>query len=400
MLGLIILIILYKKTKKYNLIKYLKKEIKSRPNERISNIVMNTKNSFVTDNNKGFRKICIIIAIILPVFIFINPRIFYEEVEGGYAVRFYTFGIKNFKTAVIPDSYNNKPVLSLRGNTFSNMPFLEKVSLPDTIIEIRGQAFKNNFSLVEVNIPSKLEYLGGGAFYGCTSITSITLPDTLTYLGGESFYNAKSLKSITLSNNITEIRGNTFEKCTSLEKIVIPDSVTRIGGHAFYRNTNLKEVNLTENSKLKEIGSSAFRLCDNLTKITIPKDTYVNSKAFKESPTRVTRFGVLDYGNLIDKTKYKYDTYKYIDLGETEEISYHSSSITYQNNATIKLNSVFSNSNSTEFNITYQDDNEKVSFTLSKTNPFKEINENVAVEIASSYIFNYSNQVSLKVYFN
>lgn len=399
-IGLIILFIFNKVTKKYNFIKYLKKEIKSRPNEKISNIIMNTKNTFIIDSNKTFRIICVMIAVILPMIIFINPRIFYEEVKGGYAVRFYTFGVRNFETAVIPDSYKNKPVLALRGNTFSNMPFLRKVELPNTIIEIRGQAFKNNRNLVEVNIPNKLEYLGGGSFYNCTSIISITLPDTLTYLGGESFYNAKSLKSITLSNNITEIRGSTFENCTSLEKIVIPDSVTRIGGHAFYSNTSLKEVSLTENSKLEEIGSSAFRLCDSLTKITIPKDTYVNYRVFKESPTKVLRFGEVNYGNLIDESKYKYNGFKYVYFNYDEKISYNNNSIAYQNNASIKLDSVFSKSDSNEFNITYQDDNEVVTFTLSMGSPFKEINENVAVEIADSYVFDYSNKVSLNVYFN
>ena len=38
-------------------------------------------------------------------------------------------------------------VVGLRGNTFSNMPFLTEVSLPDSITEIRGQAFKNCRSL-------------------------------------------------------------------------------------------------------------------------------------------------------------------------------------------------------------------------------------------------------------
>ena len=100
--------------------------------------------------------------------------------ENGYGVRFYAFGITNFKTAEIPATYKGQPVISLRGNTFSNMPLLQEVKLPETITEIRGQAFKNDIFLKKVNIPQKLEYLGGGAFYNCASITSIILPDTLT----------------------------------------------------------------------------------------------------------------------------------------------------------------------------------------------------------------------------
>ena len=280
------------------MIKYLKKQIQARPNEKISNIIMNTTNTFVSDNTKPVFIIGLIAAIVSPLIIFSSPRIIYEKVDGGYAVRYYAFGLNNFKTATIPENYKNEKIVSLRGNTFSNMPLLESVILPDTITEIRGQAFKNCYKLVEINIPKNLEYLGGGAFYNAISIKKIVLPDSLTYLGGESFYNASSLEEIKLSNNLSEIRGDSFEYCTSLKSIVIPDSVTRIGGHAFYSDTSLSSVVISPNSKLMEIGSSAFRDCRSLYDITIPRDTAVNLRAFKNSPTIVKKYGeenIIDY---------------------------------------------------------------------------------------------------------
>ena len=295
--GIIILFIFFIITRKYNLIKYLKKQLEARPGEKISNIVMSVKNTLVSDNSKGNLMIGLLIAICIPLIIFSSPRIIYEKVDGGYAVRYYIFGLTNFKTATIPRTYKNENIVSLRGNTFSNMPFLESVTLPDSVTEIRGQAFKNCYNLVEVNIPSKLEYLGGGAFYNAKSIKNVELPDTLTYLGGESFYGAKSLEHIRLSNNLTEIRGDSFEYCTSLRSINIPDNVTRIGGHAFYGDMSLSEVIISENSKLKEIGSSAFRQCYSLYNITIPANTYVNERAFKESPTNINRYNYNNYVN-------------------------------------------------------------------------------------------------------
>ena len=109
----------------------------------------------------------------MPSIIFLKPKILYEKVDNGYAVRYYAFGLTNFKTATIPETYKNEKVVSLRGNTFSNMPFLKSVKLPDTITEIRGQAFKNCKRLTDVNIPENLEYLGGGAFYNAKSIKRI-----------------------------------------------------------------------------------------------------------------------------------------------------------------------------------------------------------------------------------
>lgn len=289
-IGILILFIFFKTTRKYNFMKYLKKQIKARPGEKISNIIMNVKNTFVTDNTRGLFLICLLTAVILPSVIFLKPKILYEKVDNGYAVRYYAFGLTNFKTVTIPETYKNEKVVSLRGNTFSNMTKLESVKLPDSIIEIRGQAFKNCKKLTEVNIPNKLEYLGGGAFYNAKSIKSVVLPDTLTYLGGEAFYGASSLESVRLSNNLTEIRGDSFEYCTSLKSITIPDNVTRIGGHAFYGDSQLSEVIISENSKLEEIGSSAFRQCSRLYSITIPFNTSVNERAFKESPTTINRY--------------------------------------------------------------------------------------------------------------
>ena len=289
--GIIILFIFFKITTKYNLIKYLVKEVKSRPQEKISNIVMGVKNSFVKDNSTGILIIGILVAIISPILIFWNPRIIYEEAENGYAVRYYAFGVTNFTTAEIPKKHNGEKVVSLRGNTFSNMPFLREVKLPDTIVEIRGQAFMNTLSLEKVKLPKNLKYLGGEAFMGASSLKEIEIPE-----------------------GVPEIKGSTFENCTSLEKVTIPDSVVRIGGHAFRGDSNLREVILTEKSQLNEIGSSAFRVCTSLYEITLPRGVSINERAFKESPTRIKYFGEEDdyyYDDYYNDDNYYYDDYYY-----------------------------------------------------------------------------------------
>lgn len=299
LIGLILLIILFKYTRNYNLLKYLKKQIQQRPSEKITNIIMNIQTTFVPNKTKPIFIVGFVAAIILPLIIFARPITFYEKMDNGYGVRFYTIGLTNFKTVNIPETYKGEEIVSIRGNVFANMPFLEEVNLPNSIIEIRGKAFKNDISLSKINIPDSLEYLGGSAFYNCSSLRKIELPDTLTYMGGETFYNAHSLEKIKLSKNLQEIRGNTFEKCSSLIAIDIPDSVTRIGGHAFHGASRLSEVNITENSNIKEIGSSAFRECSSLLSIKVPKRIYINSRAFKNSPTSI----------------YYYDEYS--DIGDT-----------------------------------------------------------------------------------
>ena len=263
-IGLIILVVYAFLTSRYQLIKYLKKEIRSRSQEKISNIVMNVKASMVPDYSKKLKWVLMAVAVAGSLLLFSKPRIFYEQADDGYYVRFYVYGLTNMTTATIPDTYQGEKVVGLRGNTFSNMPFLSEVTLPDSITEIRGQAFKN-----------------------CRSLERVTLPEHLTYLGGEAFYHCSSLEEVNLPAGLTEIRGNTFEECSSLLRIEIPDNVTRIGGHAFYGNTSLEEVVISPDSKLQQIGSSAFRCCDSLREITLPRGVSVNERAFKETPVRI-----------------------------------------------------------------------------------------------------------------
>ena len=375
-IGAILLFIFYKCTTNYTLMKYLKKQLKVRPSEKVSNIVMNAKNTLVTDDSKRVFIIGGVIAIILPMIIFFKPVIMYEKTDNGYGVRYYIYGLSNFTSATIPKTHKGQDVVSLRGNTFSNMYFLKEVKLPDSITEIRGQAFKNDYSLTSVNLPSNL-----------------------LYLGGETFYNCKSLKSINLPIGISEIKGSTFENCKSLKSVVIPDNVTRIGGHAFYGNSSLSSVIISENSKLKEIGSSAFRLCRSLDKITIPKDTYVNIRAFKESPTDVKRFGDVELGSLINSSNYAYDAYVYIKLGETKEINQYRTGAIVQD-AYLKLERVEKGYDSNEFIITYSDNNGVETFTLGKDYSYKVINDNIAVEISADYVLRYDSAVSLNIYYN
>ena len=396
-IALIVLFIFLRMSLKYDLMSYLKKESKSRPDEKITNIVMITKESLVYDNLKLLRIFLSLVAIIVPLIIFKDPKILYEKQDNGYAVRFYIFGWNNYKTVTIPEMYKNEKIISLRGNAFSNMPFLESVTLPDTITEIRGQAFKNDFKLVSVNIPKNLEYLGGGSFYNCKSIKKIELPDTLTCMGGETFYKASALTNVKLSSNLKEIRGDSFEYCTSLKKITIPDKVERIGGHAFYGDTNLEEVVLTENSNLKEIGSSAFRQCDNLDSITIPSNTYVNERAFKESPTTVKHFGQIDYGTVIDRSKYEYSSFML--LYQKQKVNKYRSFAKVKD-VYLELECIDVLEDGNQFNLKYINGDEEISFTLSKMMPYKEINNDLAVEVASEYNFSRTSSVSLDIYYN
>ena len=331
LIEIIALIIIIKVIKNYNIINYIQKEIKLRPDEKISNIVTNIVNNSVP-NNKITNILIVISSFLIATGCFYNPHIFYEynQEEAGYYVRFYTIGISNQTTVTIPKTYKNKPVVGIRGSVFANMKYATEINLPDSIKTIRGKAFLNDIKLTQINLPKKLTYLGGSAFKNCKNLQNIEIPEGVTTINGETFSNCTNLKSIKLHDNIssihgesfknctslseitlpktiTEIRGNTFENCSSLREIEIPEGVTRIGGHAFHGCTSLQNVIFPKT--ILEIGSSAFRVCSSLYEVKIPSAAYINERAFKESPTKVIRID--ENGNEINNNYYieRYSNY-------------------------------------------------------------------------------------------
>lgn len=423
LLDIINIIVYFIVIKNFNTMKYLIKEIKSRPDEDIEYVVSN-----VLSNASTFKYSSIIytsimlISIIVPLIIFSKPHYFYEYTKDGYYLRFYTTSLKAEEHITIPENYKGKKVIGIRGNVFKNLKSLKKVTLPDTMEVIRGHAFDGDYSLVSINLPANLTYLGGGAFKNCYKLKDITLPESLTEIhgntfedtaieyieipdtvidiGGSAFKNCSYLKTVKLPNNITEIHGNTFENCVRLESIDIPDSVTRIGGHAFYNNSNLSNVTFTENSKLEEIGSSAFRLCEKLRYISLPKSAVmINERAFKESPTKIYYFGEIMYGTLIDESNYANESFGYLHIGEEHIIGEYIKSAICHNDKLI-LTNINVNLNKVVFTIDYISDNETKTFTIDSEVPYAYINENLAIEIDSKYAATNSNSLSFNVYYN
>ena len=269
-LYIILTIIYIVQLLKYNLKAYILKDVKARPDEKISNIVASTLSG--ASNSRFIFIVCriiiLIICFMIPLHCFKEAHMIYEKQGNDYVIRYYTLGLYGQDDKlVIPSKYKGKKVVGIRGDVFKNINGLYEVVLPDTLEEIRGGAFKNCYNLEKINIPKSVKRIGGEAFYGCEYLKEIELPEGLD-----------------------EIHGSTFEECRSLESVNIPDSVTRIGGHAFRSCGNLKEVKLTEKSQLREIGSSAFRECYELNEITLPMGVSIDVRSFKDSPTIIKYF--------------------------------------------------------------------------------------------------------------
>lgn len=178
----------------------------------------------------------------------------------------------------IRDSYNDDSYLMYMDN-------VEELELPKNGMNVGSEAddgkyyFANAHKLNKITIWSDVK--GDAVDITDDAVTDITNKKLLNIVGKFMFANcwALSTKYINrLIKGVTEIKDNAFfadddnRKDLSDEAdntiIEIPSTVTKIGSQAFYNRVKVTGLNIQGNGCL-EIGSEAFRGCDELAKIKI-----------------------------------------------------------------------------------------------------------------------------------
>ncbi len=169
----------------------------------------------------------------------------YEAVTGGYALVEY---IGDSENAIIPDTYQGEPVVSVRYSAFQNNRNIKNIVLPDSIQSIDAEAFANCVSLESIYV-GNVESIGYNGFYNCYTLKTVTFGAcaTITDLPQGIFYNCYALNEITLPQSLVYIGENAFYNCNSLLELTVPSEVYQINDAAFAECNKLIRVrNLSE----------------------------------------------------------------------------------------------------------------------------------------------------------
>ncbi|MCQ2435030.1 MAG: leucine-rich repeat protein [Oscillospiraceae bacterium] len=145
--------------------------------------------------------------------------------------------------------------------TFSALPKLRKVILPDSVKTIERKAFFEDYALSEITLPQSLETLGSNVFGSCISLREVTIPKSVKSTGS-IIGNGSGIETVIFENGMTEIPADICNGASNLQAVEIPSSVTKIGARAFANCPRLETLKMPQKSIAFE--PTAFENTDNL----------------------------------------------------------------------------------------------------------------------------------------
>ena len=140
----------------------------------------------------------------------------------------------------------------------------------------------------DIEIPSRLgglpvEVIGDHTFSNLGFIESVTVPDGVKQIGKQAFFKCSGLRSIYLPEGVTGIGDQCFGGCSVLDEISVPQSLETVGEMAFLGCFTLREI--TFGTSLKTIGPDAFNACYELGRVTVPSENVnIEENAFAQCP--------------------------------------------------------------------------------------------------------------------
>ena len=254
----------------------------------------------------------------------------YAAKSGDYEYRVYKGNVTitayngKAKTVTIPAEIDGKPVTVIGEKAFEPAQYtLEKVIIPDSVVELKDSAFNKCSRMTEITIPDSLVTLEGNPFRYCynlrtvnispshpaiavvegviyskadrrlvcfpawKNLTEFTVPQGIEIISQHAFCNNSDLVHVYLPDSLVEIQAGAFDGCNKIADMVFPESLTKIGEMAFFGIQGMKEVAFSGN--LVEIGTNAFSFCSVLDTVTIAegeKALTIKKSAFSNSPIK------------------------------------------------------------------------------------------------------------------
>ena len=225
---------------------------------------------------------------------------------------------------VIPETYNDLPVIKIKDYAFDYYENIVSVTIPDSVTNIGSYAFYSCTSLKSIKIPDSVTSLGTSSFSGCANLTSIEIGSGVTSIGSMVFYNCKNLekvywnaKNVADFNSSSNVFYNAGVSGLGID-FVFGDTVEKIPVNIFYTYSSsyfpkINTINIGSN--LTNLDNDVFYNCVDLKAINVDDNNISfssdNGVLFNKDKTKILCFP-------LDKTDKEYSIPKTITtIGES-----------------------------------------------------------------------------------
>lgn len=216
---------------------------------------------------------------VLPVHADVTPdQLQFSETEGGYAVS-KAEGATLSGALVIPETFNDQPVVLVADKAFKDSKDLTAVTIPASVRKLGTEAFAGCKNLSMITLPEGLKYINAMSFTGVEQLKSIDIPATVTFIDFMAFSYCYGLECINVADGNTSYRSvhgivysrdmQTLYRCPNnySGKVQVPDGVKTIAGAAFVGCAHVTVVSVP--ASVENIGGMAFFDCHNLRSIDV-----------------------------------------------------------------------------------------------------------------------------------
>lgn len=145
----------------------------------------------------------------------------YEKVSGvfkyiGDDLEFSKLDDNECRHLVIPGEMSGKKLRRISANAFSKHRQLEKVEIPDSVVNIGEGAFYVCTKLSSVKFPKKLRIIEDNAFNYCRALKRVVLPRGTLHIGRRAFYDCHQLSTITIPATVGFIGEDALKGCDNV----------------------------------------------------------------------------------------------------------------------------------------------------------------------------------------
>ncbi len=157
----------------------------------------------------------------------------------------------------VPAQIDGQTVTAIGATAFANHPYLQEVTLPDTITHIAENAFSGCTALTEITA-NGVTTLGDAAFMDCSALKTLSFAQQLKTIGTHAFANCTALQNIHCEQ-LSTVSASAFAGCTALKSVYIP-MATQLDSSAFEGCTALISVRCAWNH-VTALGDRVFADC-------------------------------------------------------------------------------------------------------------------------------------------